>query len=88
MKKSRLFTKSVSFILSLLIIFYAIPSTIFAELSEIGADSSAADSENAVGSVGSAAPDVYEITELREENVKTGKYTILGDFCPTNPMLT
>ena len=71
MKKSKLFIKSISFILFLLIVFYAIPSTVFAELSEIGADSSSADGiGDDVGLVG-AAPEVYEITEMREENVKT-----------------
>ena len=26
--------------------------------------------------------------KILKENIKSGKYTILGDFCPTNPMLT
>lgn len=73
MKKSKLLTKSVSFILTLLIIFYAIPTVIFAELKEslTGEETVASCEGAALDAIGNASHGIYEVAELREENVKT-----------------
>ncbi|MBE6644827.1 MAG: RHS repeat protein, partial [Ruminococcaceae bacterium] len=71
--KTTIITKLVSFALSLLILFYAIPSIVYAEtidaLSDIGnkKDGASADASESVSGI--SLP-VYEVEELREENVK------------------
>ena len=70
MKKFKPFTKAVSFVLSLLIIFYAIPCTIFADFIKTSSNGEAEASNSQTGAVSPTA-EVYEVTELREENVKT-----------------
>jgi len=62
-------TKILSLVLSFLIIFYLIPTSVFAEILDENAavleDSSSVNEENAT-----YTPEIYEVTELREENVK------------------
>ena len=62
-------TKILSLILSFLIIFYLVPSSVFAEALE--SDTTVLDnsvSENEENTT--YTPEIYEVTELREENVK------------------
>ena len=73
--RAKLTTKLISLFLTLLIIFFSIPSIVYAEtaeaLSKLGADetASASDSESD-SSATLKSGEVYEETELREENVK------------------
>ena len=71
--KTTIITKLVSFALSLLILFYAIPSIVYAEaidaLSDIG-DKKEALSADASDFASDINTPVYEVEELREENVK------------------
>ena len=62
-------TKILSLILSFLVIFYLIPTSVFAE----GLDSDTTVSDNSVSvneENNTYSPEIYEVTELREENVK------------------
>ena len=62
-------TKILSLILSFLIIFYLIPTSVFAE----GLDNDTTVSNNSVSDNeenNTYTPEIYEVTELREENVK------------------
>ena len=69
MKKRRIFTSSLSLILAMLIIFYAIPASVFAAESYAFPENSG---ESLSDSFSYEAPVIepYEIVELREENVK------------------
>ena len=73
--RAKLTTKLISLFLTLLIIFFSIPSIVYAEtaeaLSGLGSDEtgSASDSESD-SSATLKSGEVYEETELREENVK------------------
>ena len=62
-------TKILSLILSFLIIFYLIPTSVFAE----GLDNDITVSDNSVSENtgnNTYTPEIYEVTELREDNVK------------------
>ena len=62
-------TKILSLILSFLIIFYLIPTSVFAE----GLDNDITVSDNSVSENAgnnTYTPEIYEVTELREDNVK------------------
>ena len=62
-------TKMLSLILSFLIIFYLVPTSVFAE----GLDNDITVSDNSVSANeenNTYTPGIYEVTELREENVK------------------
>ena len=62
-------TKILSLILSFLIIFYLVPSSVFAEALESDTavlDNSVSENEKNI----TYTPEIYEVTELREENVK------------------
>ncbi len=62
-------TKILSLILSFLIIFYLVPTSVFAE----GLDNDITVSDNSVSANeenNTYTPGIYEVTELREENVK------------------
>ena len=62
-------TKMLSLILSVLIAFYIVPTSIFAEV----LDNDTTDSNNSAsvnGENSTYTPEIYEVTELREENVK------------------
>lgn len=62
-------TKILSLILSFLIIFYLVPASVFAE----GLDNDITVSDNSVSANeenNTYTPEIYEVTELREENVK------------------
>ena len=62
-------TKILSLILSFLIIFYLIPSSVFAE--GLDNDTTVSDSSVSENEENSTyTPEIYEVTELREENVK------------------
>lgn len=63
------YTRILSLILSILIIFYVIPTTVFAENSEqveVDTENSASVNE----AISTYTPEIYEVTELRESNVK------------------
>ena len=62
-------TKILSLVLSFLIIFYLIPASVYAE----GLDGDTTVSDNSVSENeenNTYIPEIYEVTELREENVK------------------
>ena len=62
-------TKILSLILSFLIVFYLVPTSAFAE----GLDNDATVSDSSVSENeenSTYTPEIYEVTELREENVK------------------
>ena len=61
MRRNRTFTKLVSFILSVVILFYVIPSTIYTKAAELFENEKNAD-ENISSVLNSS---VYEIEELR-----------------------
>ena len=62
-------TKILSLILSFLIVFYLVPTSVFAEVLED--DTTASDSSVSKNEENSTyTPEIYEVTELREENVK------------------
>ena len=74
---AKITTRVISFVLSLLILFFAVPEIIYAET--IDAVSSAnfsassetvTDGEDLSGGIYTYNTDIYEIEELREENVK------------------
>ncbi|MBQ1261171.1 MAG: DNRLRE domain-containing protein, partial [Clostridia bacterium] len=71
--KKTIVTKVISFILSMLILFYAVPSVVYAEtidaLSNLGSDESSISVENSSSGADFKLP-MYEVEELREENVK------------------
>ena len=71
--KKTIVTKVISFILSMLILFYAVPSVVYAEtidaLANLGSDESSASVENSSSGADFKLP-LYEVEELREENVK------------------
>ena len=72
MKTARMYspkTKILSLVLSFLIVFYLVPSSVFAEALESDAtvlDNSVSENEENT----TYTPEIYEVTELREENVK------------------
>ena len=70
--KTTIVTKVITFILSMLILFYAVPSVVYSEtidaLSRLGEDGNSA-AADAVSSAELKLP-LYEVEELREENVK------------------
>lgn len=80
--RNRVYTKSISFILSLVLIFYVIPSTIYAKAAEaIQGINDANDEIATVTDISSCADEntntqtvldgkIFEAIELREENVK------------------
>ena len=66
----RLKTRILSLILTLLIIFYAVPATVFAEMLTPGTDEAQSTSNLAeIANLG-REPHIFEIEELREENSK------------------
>ncbi|MBO5315630.1 MAG: RHS repeat protein, partial [Clostridia bacterium] len=66
----RLKTRILSLILTLLIIFYAVPATVFAEMLTPGTDEAQSTSNSAeIANLG-REPEIFEIEELREENSK------------------
>lgn len=67
LKRNKAFTKSISFVLSLLLIFYVIPSTIYAQVAEMLEDNSSS-IENITDTYPVDA--IYEIETLRESNAK------------------
>ena len=71
--KKTIVTKVISFILSMLILFYAVPSVVYSEtidaLSNLGEDGSSTSSENSSAGTDFVLP-LYEVEELREESVK------------------
>ena len=70
--KTTIVTKVITFILSMLILFYAVPSVVYSEtidaLSRLGEDGNS-EAADAVSSAELKLP-LYEVEELREENVK------------------
>ena len=73
MKRNKAFTKTLSFVLSLLLLFYVIPSTVFAKAAEALEDTKTATDKETVVADGSAASrgiDPFEVVELREETAK------------------
>ena len=62
-------TKILSLILSFLIVFYLVPTSVFAEAMD--SDTTVSDSSVSENEENSTyTPEIYEVTELREENVK------------------
>ena len=62
-------TKILSLVLSFLIIFYIVPTSVFAE--GLDNDTTVADNTASENEENTAyAPEIYEVTDLREENVK------------------
>ena len=62
-------TKILSLVLSFLIIFYIVPTSVFAE--GLDKDTTVADNTASENEENTAyAPEIYEVTDLREENVK------------------
>ena len=62
-------TKILSLVLSFLIIFYIVPTSVFAE--GLDNDTTVADNTASKNEGNTAyAPEIYEVTDLREENVK------------------
>ena len=73
MKNTRPFaikTRVLSFILTLLLIFYAIPATVFAEVLTVGTDETQVLTDTAENFDPEVAREIYEVEELREENAK------------------
>ena len=68
MKKAKVLTKLLSMVLCLVMIFYVIPTSIYAEVSD-ALNSEEASSDTASAPSGTER-DIYEVKELREENVK------------------
>ena len=72
--KRKLFLKSISFLLSLLLIFYAIPSIVYAEtadaLSSLSDSDESEDRTSSEQDSTSGSGGIYELTELRQEDVK------------------
>ena len=70
--KIRIPTRLLSFFLSLLLLFYVIPTTVFAEFSSLGGKKNVSQSTDETGTASASATEgeVYEVTELREESVK------------------
>ena len=76
-RRNKLATKLISFFLSLVLVFYVIPSTIYAEAAELFSDDGAADgipsdeaSSQSADTSGDLLLDAYEDESLREESVK------------------
>ena len=74
---AKITTRIISFVLSLLILFFAVPEIIYAEtIDAVSSANSSASSETATdgeylsGGIYTYNTDIYEIEELREENVK------------------
>ena len=68
MKKAKVLTKLLSMVLCLVMMFYVIPTSIYAEVSD-ALNSKEASLDTASAPSGTER-DIYEVKELREENVK------------------
>ena len=68
LRRNRVFTRSIAMILSLVLLFYVVPSVVYAEIAD------AAEKSDTATDIGSAESvkntEVYEDTSLREESVK------------------
>ena len=78
LKRNKAFTKSISFVLSLVLVFYVIPSTIYAQVAKSFNKANAETTDTAIAMPNYEYTDsesvldavLFEAIELREENVK------------------